>query len=327
MMDKTGNVLAMMFQDKMRQNQPQNMLAQKELEYMNQNPNYLTDRYKNAQTRDKLQVERDLMDWATKSLNYIDPAEYPQFRETAIKYGLNPAVLPEGFESPQAFEEFKVKVNVGAPEYAKMMQGQPVTMSKLTDDSLISTVEAKNRQEAAEYAKTGYQLGKLSGSPVRPDKPQYKHIPVYNNEGRIVAYKSVQADQDVEFGEGYFGSEPESGDKTPTPSQALKRITDIQKTRATLNKEDKVTQMLVAMNPAMKDMLGQQIPDELKQQLNDAFDAEIEYLRQFTGAKNEGETSNLPENLTQSMLNAYKQKYPDKTEDEIINAWKKRTQQ
>jgi hypothetical protein len=169
-MDRTGNFLNMMVQDKMNRSMPQNAMAQKELDFVNQNPNYLKEKYEMSHNRDKMQYTQDVMDWAVKSLNFIDPEEYPQFRQTAIQYGLSPAILPKRFESPEAFQEFKMKTNMGAPEFAKMMQGKPVTMSKLTDDGLISAVEAASPEEIAGYAKSGYTLGKLSGTPER--KPE-----------------------------------------------------------------------------------------------------------------------------------------------------------
>jgi hypothetical protein len=325
MMEQTGNFLTTMVQDKMNRSMPQNAMAQKELDFVNQNPNYLKEKYAMGQNRDKLQYTQDVMVWAVKSLNFIGPEEYPQFRQTAIQYGLSPAILPESFESPEAFQEFKIKTNMGAPEFAKMMQGKPVTMSKVTDDGLISAVEAASPEEVAGYAKSGYTLGKLSGTPSKPDKPQYEHKPFYDSAGKLIGYKSIEKGKDFTFGEGEFGNAPDSSSNTdPTPQQAYKRISDIQKARAELGKSSEITQMLAMLNPELKGMVGQPLDPETKSQLNEAWDKEIGYLQQYTTASKK--TAEFPTGLTQNMLDQYKAKYPDKTEDEIKNAWKKRMQ-
>lgn len=317
-MDKTGNFLQMMVQDKMVRSRPENVMAQKELDIVNQNPNYLKEQFETRRNSQRLQYEKDLMDWAVKSLNFIDTEEYPQFRETAIKYGINPALLPEGFDSPELFEEFKMKASIGVPEYKKLMDGKAVTMSKVTRDGLISTVTAKNNEQIQAYAKDGYSLGKLTGTPT---KKQFEHKPVYDAAGRIKKYKSIEKGKDFIFSEGEFGNAPDkSKSSTPTPQQALKRISDINKARATLDKSSEVTQMLASLNPELKDMVGQKIKPELQQQLYDAWDNEIAYLEQFT----KKQSTELPEGLTREMLDQYKKQYPGKTEQQIIEAWKRR---
>ncbi len=316
-MSQSGNFLKMMVQDKINRSQPQNIMAQKELDYMNENPNYLKEQYEMKRRQKLIEYSKDLMDWTSKSLNFIDTEEYPQFRETAMSYGLKPELLPEKFDTPEAFDDFKMRITAGLPEYKKLLDGKPVTMSKLTEDGLISTVEAKPKEIAANF-KNGYSLGKLSGTPA---KKQYEHKPVYDAAGKLTGYKSIEKGKDFTFGEGESGNAPDkSKSSDPTPQQAYKRISDIQKTRATLDKTSEVTQMLAALNPELKGMVGQQIAPELKQQLNDAWDNEIAYLQQFTKKV-------LPPDLTQEMLDKYKVMYPDKTEDQIIDAWKNRKNQ
>lgn len=320
-MTKSGNFLQMKVQDKIHRSQPQNIMAQKELDYMNENPNYLQEQYEVRRRQKLIQYSKDLMDWASKSLNYISPEEYPKFRETAISYGMKPEMLPEKFDAPEAFEDFKMRTAVGLPEYKKLLDGKPVTLSKITEDGLINTVEAKPKEMAA-YFKDGYSLGKLSGT---PGKKQFDHKAVYNSEGRLTGYKAVEKGKDFTFKEGEYGNAPDkSKSSAPTPQQALRRISDIQKARATLEKTDVISLLMAKNNPELKDMAGQKINPELKQQLNEAWDNEIAYLQQFTTGK--PKDSGLPEGLTQEMLNQYKIKYPDKTEDEIKNAWKNRKQ-
>lgn len=326
-MDKTGNFLAMMVQDKMRRNSPQNVMAQKELDFVNANPNYLKDQYDMKQKQQRLQYEKDVMDWGVKSLNFISPEEYPQFRETAISYGMNPSILPEGFDSPEAFQEFKTKVAIGAPEYKELIAGGKANFHVVDEKGIERDLGEMTQAEAQALVKSG-QIppdGLRFGKAQATEKKQYDHKPVYNAAGKLIGYKSIEKGKDFTFGEGEFGNAPDASKSTdPTPQQALKRISDIQKARATLDKSSEVTQMLAALNPELKGMVGQQIAPELKQQLNDAWDNEINYLQQFTAKK---ETGALPSGLTQEMLDQYKAKYPDKTEDQIKEAWKNRIKQ
>lgn len=206
-MPQTANVLSLMFQDKMRRSQPANVMAQKELEYMEENPNYLKDRFEMKSKKEKLQFEKDLLDWGVKSLSYIDYNEYPQFRQTALSYGFNPAILPESFENEEAFEKFRVKAAIGAPEYKKMMEGNAFTISKLNDNGTISEIKVKSREEAKPYIEQGYQIGTLKGTST---KPQYEHKPVYNEKGQITGYKSIEKGKDFTYEAGNFGNKPES---------------------------------------------------------------------------------------------------------------------
>jgi hypothetical protein len=71
----------------------------------------------------------------------------------------------------------------------------------------------------------------------------------------------------------------------PTEAEALKRISDIKKAKATLDKTNEITAMIVATDPEkFSGMLGQSIKPEHKQELMNAWDKEIEYLQQFTSA-------------------------------------------
>ena len=74
----------------------------------------------------------------------------------------------------------------------------------------------------------------------------------------------------------------ESG--TPTPQQALRRVSDIKKAMATLDKTNEITSLIVAMNPELESMLGQKMDEERKQELMDAWQNELDYLNDFVPA-------------------------------------------
>jgi len=77
----------------------------------------------------------------------------------------------------------------------------------------------------------------------------------------------------------------EVGDIEGTPelkaSQALKRISQIKKAMATLDKTDVVTTMLASLDPSLKNMVGQKISPALKKQLIEQWNKEIAYLNKF----------------------------------------------
>lgn len=78
---------------------------------------------------------------------------------------------------------------------------------------------------------------------------------------------------------------------TPTvkPAAALKRISDIQKAKATLEKTDMVTQLLAKDNPELAQYIGQRIDPVKKEALMEAWDNELDYLEQFSGTKRKKE--------------------------------------
>ena len=72
-------------------------------------------------------------------------------------------------------------------------------------------------------------------------------------------------------------------DKTPTPQHALKRISDISKTIATLEKTDTITQLLAKDNPELAQYIGQTLDPEKKAALMKAWNDELDYLEKFSG--------------------------------------------
>ncbi|MFP4086643.1 MAG: hypothetical protein ACLFUL_07605 [Desulfobacteraceae bacterium] len=71
---------------------------------------------------------------------------------------------------------------------------------------------------------------------------------------------------------------------TPTPQQALRRVSDIKRAMATLDKTNEITSLIVAANPELESMLGQKMDEERKQELMDAWQNELDYLNDFVPA-------------------------------------------
>ena len=76
-----------------------------------------------------------------------------------------------------------------------------------------------------------------------------------------------------------------SGSKNPSKEKALKRISDIEKAKATLGDTDIVTQLMTLLNPELAGKEGQEIDANTKESLMEAWDNEIDYLEQFSGTK------------------------------------------
>jgi len=73
--------------------------------------------------------------------------------------------------------------------------------------------------------------------------------------------------------------------RKPTPAEALRRISNIRKAAALLGRTDRVTALMVAMDPDLKGFLGQKLDPKYKEELLNAWKNEIEYLSQFIPEK------------------------------------------
>lgn len=164
------NVLKMMVQDKMHRSMPQNVLAQKELDYINANPNYLTERYAQERNARKLKNEASVLDWAVKYLNFISPERYPQFREAAIQRELNPDLLPESFQTDDEFEQFKQQVNMGYPEYKKLLENGKANFHVVDangverDLGMMSQADVQALVKSGQVSPDSIQLGKAESA-------------------------------------------------------------------------------------------------------------------------------------------------------------------
>jgi hypothetical protein len=326
-MPRTGNVLATMMQQRMREKEPQNVLAQAEVDALKKNPNYLNEKYATNAKRDKLQFEKDLVEYAVKKLILASSESYPAIREEMIGYGMSPNIWPQGFENKEAFDSWRKRVIMGTPEYLKMLAGREFTLSKLNDDGTISEVKVKSREEMEPYIEQGYQMRALKGT---PDKPEYEHQTIYGPGGKTkrVSIKKGESyippegwslnkpgedktawDQvtiygpggktqrvSIKKGESYIPPEGWSLNKPgeDKAAQAYRRISDIYKAMATLGQTDSVTAALVALQPSLKGMIGQKIDANLKAQLDEAWNKEIAYLTQFVKAPEEGPGPEIP---------------------------------
>lgn len=96
-------------------------------------------------------------------------------------------------------------------------------------------------------------------------------------------------------------------------SEALKRISQIKKAMATLEKTDIVTATLAAVNPALKDMVGQKMSPALKKQLIKQWNNEIAYLNRFIPEGYQGEPikedAPLPPNPNPAGENYYRKNF------------------
>jgi hypothetical protein len=80
---------------------------------------------------------------------------------------------------------------------------------------------------------------------------------------------------------GWSLAKPTAGKEEYEPGQALKRISTIRKAMAELEKTNEITAAIVAANPDLGGMFGQQMDTKLKQDLMDAWQNELDYLAEF----------------------------------------------
>jgi hypothetical protein len=69
--------------------------------------------------------------------------------------------------------------------------------------------------------------------------------------------------------------------KTPTPQQALDKIFQIKKSLASLDKTDKVDQLMISMFPDKAGLIGQKMNPKQKQEIIDAANNAIKYYERF----------------------------------------------
>ena len=84
------------------------------------------------------------------------------------------------------------------------------------------------------------------------------------------------------------------GAKPPKKAAALKRISDISKAIATLEKTDTITQLLAKDNPELAQYIGQTLDPDKKAALMDAWDNELDYLEKFSGTTRKKEKGREP---------------------------------
>jgi hypothetical protein len=157
--------------------------------------------------------------------------------------------------------------------------------------------------------------------------------------GDVQAVLDEQGNITKRYKKGQPPTKPEKPEKTT--SQALARISQINKLLATVDKTDTISQLMALSYPALAGAVGQKMDPQLKQDLVDQLQTEREYLQQFVpekarkaqpprlnlGAEGrradrmQGPTEGLPQGLTEEDIQFNMTKY-GKTRDEVIAKYK-----
>jgi len=233
--------------------------------------------YKREVERLKFKDEADALDYMIKSSPMINWQNYPDSRQHLLDMGLNPAALPEpeviynrameaGADPNQFFEAWKNK--------ALMTGQQRLELIKKQADISARGYKPGTKEEALAFEKAMAEIKKEF------TKPTYEQKTLYGPQGQT---RNVPVQKGTEYTppKGWSLAKPEKLQKEPTPQQALMRISGIRKTMATLDKTNEITAMIIAANPELAGMVGQKIDDDLKQQLMDAWNDELDYLYRF----------------------------------------------
>ncbi len=181
----------------------------------------------------------------------------------------------------------------------------------------------------SEYGKTvqdltgaGYRMGTMK----QPGLPTLGTTRDIKRGTQLVQQQYTdQGWQDIGEGPRFKPSET----STVNPKYALKRINDLLKSNATLEKTDTVTAFLAIMNPELQEMIGQKISPEMKQNILQARNNEINFLNQYLPEKfkfklsEKATTTELPEGLTEKDIQYNMKKY-GKTRQEVIDAYNRK---
>lgn len=128
----------------------------------------------------ELTNEEKLLDIGSTKLKMLSgPGDYPAYRDNMIKMGFNPDLLPDTFESPEKFEDWRMKALMTAGEYGKMLKGEPFTLSRANPDGTISEVPITSKDQMQQFIdnglldpNAGWQLGAMKGTPsAGPESP------------------------------------------------------------------------------------------------------------------------------------------------------------
>ncbi len=150
----------------------------------------------------------------------------------------------------------------------------------LTKNDVITMIDQKTGRQLLVPYDSAVRLQKKN--PDRYVLPQKVTLTKTLSDGRI-------REVDVPFGSKmyykFIKQGFELGDIKGTPetkaSEALKRVSQIKKAMATLEKTDVVTTMLASLDPSLKNMVGQKMSPALKRQLIKQWNKEIAYLNKF----------------------------------------------
>ena len=181
----------------------------------------------------------------------------------------------------------------------------------------------KYNQTVQDLSGAGYQMGTMK----QPGLPTLGTTRDLKRGSQVVQQQFTdQGWQDIGGGPRFKPSET----STIKPKDALKRLSNISKAKATLEKTDTITAFLAMINPDLKGMVGQKISPQDKQLLLQTWNNEINYLNQYVPEKyrmksfevsERAETAGLPEGLTEEIIQHNMQKF-GKTREEVIARYK-----
>jgi hypothetical protein len=161
------------------------------------------------------------------------------------------------YRTPTQVESLQEQLGPKGWKFSKPEQQEKVTMFRERKDGTWIQRDV-TPDTAKRLEKQGWQYGERKGSPGE-------------DLGTFEAKERIKAKY-------------RDGETAPTPQQALRRISDIRKAMATLERTDEVTALLAIANPELSHMVGQKIDEELKQDLMDAWQNELDYLNDFVPA-------------------------------------------
>lgn len=161
------------------------------------------------------------------------------------------------YRSPVQAERLQEQLGPKGWQFSKPEQQEKVTMFRERKDGTWIQRDV-NSEAAKRLEKQGWQFGERKGTPGE-------------DLGTFEAKERIKAKY-------------RDGEAAPTSQQALRRISDIRKAMATLDRTNEVTELIVAMNPELGDMLGRKMDDELRRDLMDAWQNEMDYLNDFVPA-------------------------------------------
>jgi len=179
------------------------------------------------------------------------------------KAGLPPQIIPRILQEDEVERDLRAKLK----ETTEITTAEEKAREPFVKAKERRALERKGVEDIAKQLK---EEGKFTkGTPYVNDKGQ-RVVPLFDQQGEFV--------KEQVLGKALI---KEKAGREPSPQQALKRISTIKKSIATLEKADKVDTVLMGLFPQLEGQMGQKIPAKQKQELLDAYNEELTYLQQF----------------------------------------------
>lgn len=118
--------------------------------------------------KSQLDHESNLLAIGEKSAKFIEtPEDYDNWRQYMMGFGMNSALVKESnaYAPGTDFKDVGMKLSMEAKAYSDLKKGKETVMSKVNPDGTISKVKATTTEDAAKYAKDGFDIGDRSGTP------------------------------------------------------------------------------------------------------------------------------------------------------------------